>query len=210
MQDAIKDSRLSQNSGVKGPCPLTKYLEQFHVVEGYPPDILHDVLEEIVPVEVSLCLTDLIAKKYFTLDTLNEVIRSFLITHLQTRLISLRKSANNFQPKGPWLEKFNWTELSVIELNWSGLNFTEVSWTDCHWTKMNQTELNQTEQNGTGCHWTELRMTGQKWNEIHQTELMVIELYSKVCKSHCITECFCCVPEEELTPSAGDNIWLLG
>lgn len=71
VQDVIKDSSLSKSSGVKGQCPLTKNLEHFHVVEGYPPNILHDVLEGIVPVEASLCLTDLIAKKYFTLDILN-------------------------------------------------------------------------------------------------------------------------------------------
>ena len=77
VQEVRKDSSLSQNSGVKEQCPLTKSLKHFHVVKGYPPDILHDVLEGIVPVEVSLCLTDLIAKKYFTLDMLNEAIRSF-------------------------------------------------------------------------------------------------------------------------------------
>lgn len=76
VQEVMKDSSSSQTSGVKGPCLLTKSLEHFHVVKGYPPDILH-VLEGIVPVELSLCLTELISKTYFTLDMLNYAIRSF-------------------------------------------------------------------------------------------------------------------------------------
>lgn len=47
---------------------------------GYPLDILQDVLEGIVPVEVSLCPTELISQKRFTLDMLNEAIRSFNYT----------------------------------------------------------------------------------------------------------------------------------
>lgn len=69
VQEVMKDSSSSKTSGVKGPYPLSKSLRYFHVVKGYPPDILHDVLEGIVPVELSLCLTDLISKRYFTLDT---------------------------------------------------------------------------------------------------------------------------------------------
>lgn len=80
LQDVMKDSSLIQNSGVKGQCPIPKNLEHFHVVKGYPLDILHNVLEGIVPVEVSLCPTDLIAQKFFTLDMLNEIIRSFNYT----------------------------------------------------------------------------------------------------------------------------------
>lgn len=63
--------------GVKGACLFTEKLEHFHVVTGYPPDILHDVLEGILPNELSLCLKDLIGKRYFTLDMLNQAIRYF-------------------------------------------------------------------------------------------------------------------------------------
>lgn len=53
--------------GVKRECPLNR-LTGFHACQGFPPDFLHDVLEGIVPVELSLCLVDFISKKYFTLD----------------------------------------------------------------------------------------------------------------------------------------------
>ncbi len=65
---------------MKKECPLTAKLEHFHVVKGYPPDLMHDLLEGIVPVELSLCLSDLISKGYFNLETLNQAIRSFTYT----------------------------------------------------------------------------------------------------------------------------------
>ncbi len=77
VQDIREDPGMTRAYGVKGACPLTENLEHFHVVSGYPPDILHDILEGIVPVELSLCLTDLIGKTYFTLDMLNQAIRCF-------------------------------------------------------------------------------------------------------------------------------------
>ncbi len=63
--------------GVKRPCPLTEKLSHFHMVEGYPPDILHDLFEGIIPMELALCFRDFIAKKYITLDELNNKIKSF-------------------------------------------------------------------------------------------------------------------------------------
>ncbi|KAL1273015.1 hypothetical protein QQF64_028877 [Cirrhinus molitorella] len=80
VQESLQDPNAGRNSGVKGQCPLTSSLEHFHVIGGYPPDILHDVFEGIVPVELSLCIKDLVAKKYITLDVLNHAIKSFPYT----------------------------------------------------------------------------------------------------------------------------------
>ncbi len=71
---------LSQTYGVKRACPLTENLKHFHAVAGYPPDILHDILEGTVPTELSLCLTDLIGKKFFTLFMLNQATKYFNYT----------------------------------------------------------------------------------------------------------------------------------
>ncbi|KAL6476596.1 hypothetical protein MHYP_G00150950 [Metynnis hypsauchen] len=49
VQEVRKDPELSKTYGVKRACPLTENLEHFHVSTGYPPDILHDILEGIVP-----------------------------------------------------------------------------------------------------------------------------------------------------------------
>lgn len=75
--DVLEDSTMSQEYGVKGNIPLTVSLEHFHVVDGYPPDLLHDLLEGVVPLELALCLKGLISKAYFTLEVLNAAIKQF-------------------------------------------------------------------------------------------------------------------------------------
>lgn len=42
--------------GVKRHCVITKTLAHFSVQTGYPPDIMHDLFEGIVPVELALRL----------------------------------------------------------------------------------------------------------------------------------------------------------
>lgn len=66
----------SQN-GVQADCVLSQHLEHFHTVTGFPPDALHDLFEGIVPVELALCIGEMIRRKYFTLEYLNERILSF-------------------------------------------------------------------------------------------------------------------------------------
>ena len=75
-----EDPGLSRIYGVKKACPFTENLEHFHVVTGYPPDIMHDIFEGIVPTELSLCLTDMTVKRYVTVDMLNPAIRYFNYT----------------------------------------------------------------------------------------------------------------------------------
>lgn len=48
--------------GVKSACVLSDCLSYFHLVTGFPPDILHDLLVGVVPVEIALCLKGLISK----------------------------------------------------------------------------------------------------------------------------------------------------
>lgn len=62
--------------GVKHRC-LSDHLSYFNPITGFPPDILHDLFEGVVPVELPHCLKGLIAKKYFTLEELNRAILSF-------------------------------------------------------------------------------------------------------------------------------------
>nr|XP_046269580.1 uncharacterized protein LOC124072313 isoform X1 [Scatophagus argus] len=63
--------------GVKKQCVLTERLSHFHVSSGYPPDIVHDLFEGVVPVELARCIGLLISKKYFTLESLNTLIQKF-------------------------------------------------------------------------------------------------------------------------------------
>lgn len=57
--------------GVKRECVFTKNLSYFHVTQGYPPDIVHDLFEGIIPVEIALCIGVIFSKKYLSLNTLN-------------------------------------------------------------------------------------------------------------------------------------------
>ena len=51
----------------------------FHVVNGTPPDIMHDILEGILQLHIRHLLKYLILQEnLFSLDTLNERIQSFL------------------------------------------------------------------------------------------------------------------------------------
>lgn len=80
VEKVLEDRKTLSQHGVKGRCPLNDHLTHFHVVDGFPPDILHDLLEGILPAELALCLQDLIAKKYISLDSLNTAIRHFPYT----------------------------------------------------------------------------------------------------------------------------------
>lgn len=77
VQDVQQDSTLTVQYGVKNSCPLIDNLKHFHAIGGFPPDLLHDLLEGIVPVEMALCLEDLIGKHYFSLESLNGAIKQF-------------------------------------------------------------------------------------------------------------------------------------
>jgi len=74
---ALSDPTKGHHCGVKTQCPISDRLSYFHATSGYPPDVLHDLLEGIVPVEISLCLGVFIKKKYFSLQELNHSIHHF-------------------------------------------------------------------------------------------------------------------------------------
>lgn len=63
LQAASETPTLTHCFGVKRQCALTDKLKYFHVLSGYPPDLLHDLFEGIVPLELALCLNVLIKKK---------------------------------------------------------------------------------------------------------------------------------------------------
>ncbi len=63
--------------GVKNACPLSENLSYFKVTTGFPPDVAHDLLEGIVPVELAGCIEIFTKKKYFTFDQLNKLIQEF-------------------------------------------------------------------------------------------------------------------------------------
>lgn len=82
--EQLKQSDTIQSvNGVKNECSWSKHLNFFHPVTGFPPDILHDIFEGVIPVELSLCLRDLISKGFITFRT-----------GFQTRLTNQRQFRN--------------------------------------------------------------------------------------------------------------------
>lgn len=52
-------------------------LKHFHVIGGLAPDLMHDILEGLIPLILSKLIVHCIQKKYFTLNTLNDAIAKF-------------------------------------------------------------------------------------------------------------------------------------
>lgn len=73
----VKNGNDPHVNGVKSDCILSKHLPYFHPFTGFPPDILHNFFEGTIPVELSLCLSQLIPKGFITLDQLNRHITTF-------------------------------------------------------------------------------------------------------------------------------------
>lgn len=85
--------------------------------KGFPPDFLHDVLEGIVLIELSLCLADFISKKYFTLDELNSEIQGFPF--------KFSDKTNRLQKVPPTFRR-NRTLGGNVHENWSLAHFLPV------------------------------------------------------------------------------------
>lgn len=75
--EELQSSGRQNVCGVKMECPLSKQLSYFHPITGFPPDVLHDLFEGIVPAELSVCLQSLIAKGFLSHDDLNRSIKTF-------------------------------------------------------------------------------------------------------------------------------------
>lgn len=78
MSNIENDETLNSLSeyGIKSRSCLYK-IPHFHVLNGLPPDLMHDVLEGVVPYEMKLVLKKLISLKFFTLQYLNQRIIHF-------------------------------------------------------------------------------------------------------------------------------------
>ena len=83
-------------------------LRYFHIIDGLPPDIMHDVLEGALPLEIKLLLSQFLLDRIFTLDQLNNRIKAYpygeedrtnkpsqiLLANLNTNDTSFKQSGN--------------------------------------------------------------------------------------------------------------------
>jgi hypothetical protein len=71
-------------TGLKELCFLQK-VPNFHVIDHFCLDTMHDILEGIARYEMKLLVTDLISKGYFTLDVLNSRLLTFKFASSENR-----------------------------------------------------------------------------------------------------------------------------
>ena len=77
LEECDFDGELCKSFGIKGKCPLSQ-IKGFDVVNAFPPDIAHDLLEGVMPDMLCRLLTYLIVQiKLITVGSLNCVLRSF-------------------------------------------------------------------------------------------------------------------------------------
>ena len=52
-------------------------LQTFHAVSSLPPDLLHDLMEGVIPQDLLGCIRILVQKGWFALDNYNQAITNF-------------------------------------------------------------------------------------------------------------------------------------
>jgi len=77
------DKSFSKTYGVKSRC-VFESLAYFSVTESLPPDVMHDVLEGLCPINIQLVLQSLIQQKRLTVATFNEKLDLFVFSKCDT------------------------------------------------------------------------------------------------------------------------------
>ena len=71
--------------GINYPSPLNK-IDHFHVVNSQlPQDVMHVLLEGVLPVETKLMLRNFMSQRFFTLDFLNNRCKHFTYGRAESR-----------------------------------------------------------------------------------------------------------------------------
>lgn len=86
---ALLDGPLSYEDsityGVNAPSPLND-IDNFHVINQLPQDIMHILMEGVIPYELVQMLTYFVVnKKYFTIDQLNDRIMCFAYSNQEAK-----------------------------------------------------------------------------------------------------------------------------
>ena len=67
------DEEIVNKRGVKAECPLN-ILESFHSIKCFPPDVLHDIFEGIIPEDLLGVIRILSSKNWFSLEQYNNAL----------------------------------------------------------------------------------------------------------------------------------------
>lgn len=111
---------MAKQYGMQESCPPGDYLEHFHDVDGFPPDILHDFLKVL---SLLSCAFALSMKKCFSHLTLNNAIKEFPYVHSdKTNQPQLIYKAFHTKGTNGGNGHENWT-LMEVNLSHQHLNF---------------------------------------------------------------------------------------
>ncbi|CAC5388564.1 unnamed protein product [Mytilus coruscus] len=100
LKNLERDSSLSSVYGVKGDSPLNS-LEYFHVTQGLPSDLAHDLFEGVVCYVLTNTVESLVRAGLFTLEDLNDAILNFQfeMTDVSNKPTTVQKTLRNFNIK---------------------------------------------------------------------------------------------------------------
>lgn len=74
--DPVLASALATTYGLTRDSILNS-LQFYHIIDGLPPDIMHDILEGALQYEVKEMLQVFIEENYFSLDALHKIFQEF-------------------------------------------------------------------------------------------------------------------------------------
>ena len=117
LKAALVNTSLGLVYGVKSACPFS-ILQSFQVLEGFPPDIMHDCLEGIVPLTMKLVLKHLIRDKHVTLQKVNAELKLLSWGNDNQYKVQLSDSATKSRISISWLchRKMGFVPLSTCSL----------------------------------------------------------------------------------------------
>ena len=75
-EDENEEEIVSENWGLKYKCPFND-LKSFHAVSGFPPDLMHDWFEGVIPEDLLAIIRNLSSKRWFTLEAYNRKLTKF-------------------------------------------------------------------------------------------------------------------------------------
>ena len=70
----VADDEILNKWGMKSVCPLN-VLQSFHCVNGFPPDLLHDLLEGVVAEDLLSIIRTLSSKRWFSIEAYNTALK---------------------------------------------------------------------------------------------------------------------------------------
>jgi len=83
--DAVAENPVNSTVyGVRHVCPFAT-LPGFDVLTAFPPDIMHDMLEGVVPLTLRLVLKSLISRDLFSISDINSALAMVKLTHPENK-----------------------------------------------------------------------------------------------------------------------------